>query len=66
MLLWGPPFVWPKNKRFRHGFKKNLNKELIFPFFVLLCEILWCTSAINCMPPETIENFWPLRGFYVC
>ena len=38
MLLWGPPFVGPKNLRFQYGFKKNLNKNLIFPFSSFYCE----------------------------
>ena len=52
----------PKNIRFRHGFKKNLNKNLIFAIFSFYCVKI---SGVR-QPLETIENFWPLRGFYVC
>ena len=37
----GSPFVGPKNLRFRHGFKKNLNKNLIFPFSRFIVRIFW-------------------------
>ena len=56
MLLWGPPFVEPKNKRFRHGFKKNLDENMIFPFLFYCVKFGGAHHQKNCMPPETIEK----------
>ena len=62
-----PPFLGPKNIRFRHCFKKNLNKNLIYVNFrFIVWKLGGFTSAINFMTLKTIERFWLLRRFYVC
>ena len=69
MLLWGPPFVGPKNLRFRHGFKKNLNKNLIFPFSRFIVRIFEVyISKIFHAPEKLFESLGPFVGsmFYVC
>ena len=60
MLLWGPPFVGPKNARFGHGFEKNLIKNLVSLSLSLCVKFFGVHHAVN------IQFFWPLRGFHVC
>ena len=64
-----PPFLGPKNIRFRHGFKRILNKNLIFAIFRFILWKLGVYISNKFHAPgflETIGSFWPLRGFYVC
>ena len=63
MLLWGPPFVGPKNAKFGHGFEKNFIKNLVSLSFWFCVKFLGVQHA---MLLKTIESLWPLRVFHVC
>ena len=47
MLLWGPPFVGPKNARFGHGFEKNLIKNLVSLSLSFCVKFLGVHHAVN-------------------
>ena len=53
----------PKDLRFRHGFEKNLNKNLIFPFLRFIVGIFEVyISKIFHAPEKLFEPFGPFVG----
>ena len=53
-----PPFVGPKNIRFRHGFKRNLKKDLIFAIFRFIVSKI----QVYVSPWKPLKVFGPFVG----